>query len=179
MVEIKSLTFGFDKPIFENFSYRFPEKGIVALTGSSGVGKTTLLRIISGLIKTDAVKKDGSVSFLFQDNRLLPWLTAYENISLLSENSDPHELLSRVGLLEYKNFYPAQLSGGMQRRVAFSAVLAANASVILLDEPTANLDKENAEIIRELIKEAAKTALIIIASHVTEDVALADEVIKI
>jgi ATP-binding cassette subfamily C protein CydCD len=67
----------------------------------------------------------------------------------------------------------------MQRRVAFSAVLAANASVILLDEPTANLDKENAEIIRELIKEAAKTALIIIASHVTEDVALADEVIKI
>ncbi len=179
MVEIKNLTFGFDKTIFNNFSYRFPDKGIVAVTGSSGAGKTTLLNVIAGIIKTDAVTREGTLSFLFQDNRLLPWLTVLENAELVSKEKNADEFLKKVGLSLYLNHYPDALSGGMQRRASFAAALSAKADVILLDEPTANLDKENADIIRALIKEASKSSLVIISSHVDEDVSLADEVIEI
>ncbi len=179
MVEINNLDFGFASPLFEGFSYSFGDSGIVAVTGGSGKGKSTLLNIIAGLIKTDAVRKDGGVAFLFQDNRLLPWLTAKQNVELLSNGADADELLSKVGLSNFKDYYPRDLSGGMQRRACFAATLAANAPIILLDEPTANLDLENAEIIRRLTKEASKKALVIIASHSEEDIAIADRVISL
>lgn len=142
-ISIKSLYKAFDdKKIFENFSYDFDGFGVVCIKGKSGCGKTTLLRIISGLEKADKgdIIVDGNISFLFQEDRLLPWLNAEENIAcvLNGASSDrinkARELLSSVGLKGSERQDISSLSGGMKRRVAFARALALEPDILLLDE---------------------------------------------
>ena len=180
MVEIKNLRFAYgDNVIFDGLSVTLPERGVVALSGESGSGKTTLLNIVAGLIKREGVTVSGRVGYMFQDNRLLPWLTAAENVALLSKDGAYAEYLAAVGLSDEANKYPSELSGGQQRRVCFAAAAASEPDILLLDEPTANLDAENAEVLRSIIKIIADRALVVIASHSEEDLALAEKVIKI
>lgn len=173
MLELSHIhkSFG-EKPVLQDFSAHIPT-GIHAVTGPSGIGKTTLLRIIAGLEKyTGTVAGEGRVSFCFQEPRLLPWYTAEENVAIVSNKDAARTLLAAVGLEKELSAYPAQLSGGMQRRVSLARALAAPFDTLLLDEPLAGLDGETAEIVLAIIrgKTEGKTVL-----FVTHDIALAEK----
>ena len=128
----------------------------LVLLGPSGCGKSTLLRLIAGLDELDAGTLvweprrpgHGSIGFVFQDHTLLPWATALQNVALpLRLRGDPDALakatasLTRVGLKDFRQARPSQLSGGMKMRVSIARALVSRPSVLLMDEPFAALDE--------------------------------------
>jgi NitT/TauT family transport system ATP-binding protein len=131
----------------EDFSFSFPLQGITGLTGPSGCGKTTLLRVIAGLERPSAGSVTGivpkDIAFLFQENRLFPWRTALQNIMdvLPRERREEARLwLSRMELEDEQGRFPAELSGGMRRRVALGRTLALGGKLLILDEPFSGID---------------------------------------
>ncbi len=175
-IVINNLNKAFDKKIiFSSFSYTFTENSIYVIEGDSGIGKTTLLRIIAGL-DTDF---DGEVlgggidncSFMFQEYRLFPTANALENVLLSrpKENRDEYEaisLLKKLGFTEEEMYQtPDMLSGGMKQRVSFVRAVYSDRPIILLDEPTKELDTTLADKMLEMIKELAKEKTIILVSH--------------
>lgn len=167
MIKIEDLSVKFEKSIFDNFNMEFSDSGIYCIYGPSGFGKTTLLNAIAGLIKYDGrIIKDGSVSYLFQEDRLLNWLSAKENIMLVEPEKEYTEfLISALGIKEFEDKKPKELSGGMKRRVAIARCLGFNADIYLLDEPFKGLDNDNVQAIYSVLKELAKEKLIIIVTH--------------
>jgi putative ABC transport system ATP-binding protein len=182
---------------------------MVAIIGVSGSGKSTLLNIVGGLDKTTAgsVKvfetdltnmstgdlvnfRRETVGHIFQNMNLIPTLTAAENVELPmaalgikaeERNARIEELLGVVGLLERKDHKPGELSGGEQQRVALAAALANDPPLILADEPTGELDTENAAIVvqylRKINKDLGKT--VIMVSHDPNIARVADRILRI
>lgn len=189
MIKLKNIykTFG-EKRVLEGFSYEFPESGVVCISGASGCGKTTLLRIIASLEKADEgeIEISGKLSFLFQENRLLPWLDTYGNIACVlkgsksEKNDEVSKLLSLVGLEDAENEKIQNLSGGMKRRVAFARAIAMKPDILLLDEPFTGLDDATKQKLYECIKEYACEHLVVLVTHDGADIfALADKIIKL
>lgn len=128
------------------------EKRLICILGPSGSGKTTLLNLISGVLQADQGDILGfagrSISYLFQENRLLPWRTAEENIDFVLKDKLSREerrasiarYLEMVGLTGFKDYYPAKMSGGMKQRVAIARAFAFPAEILLMDEPFKGLD---------------------------------------
>ena len=161
------------KTIFNDLSYSFEEKGLCFIKGESGVGKTTLLRIIAGL-DTDyigTVENGGmaNVSFMFQEYRLFPALSALKNAALpLKDKStdSARELLLRLGFEDADlKKRPRELSGGMKQRVAFVRAVLKASPILILDEPTKELDRDTVEIMLDIINEEAKKRLVIVVAH--------------
>ena len=182
-----SKSFG-DKNVLSDFSYDFGEKGIVCISGASGCGKTTLLRIISGLEKSDngAILLNGTISFMFQEDRLLNWLSVWENIACViplkkgERKAKAFELLDLVGLKGNENEQISNLSGGMKRRVAFARAIALEPDILLLDEAFTGLDDQNRKKLSSLVSEYGKDHLVIMVTHDSEDIErLADRVIAL
>ena len=182
-LSLKNITKVFsDKTVFKDFSYDFSETGIYALVGDSGVGKTTLLRIISGLDTDFSGEVIGggfeNVSYAFQEYRLFKNLTALENAMLAyidkrscENTAKAMSLLKRLGFSEKEaNLYPGELSGGMKVRVALARAILKKSSVLLLDEPTKELDPALCQTVYEIIKEEAKTRLVIIVTHNRDEI---------
>lgn len=147
-VEHAKLSFG-SKRIFDDFSVLLPTEGITALEGPSGCGKTTLLRVISGLQPLDGGRvsdiSPGKTAILFQENRLLPWRTVEQHITDVLPRDRRGEAVRWLSLVELDGElkqYPANLSGGMERRLALARCLALDAELYLLDEPFAGIDRE-------------------------------------
>ena len=182
-----SKSFG-KKEIFNDFSYEFSDSGIYAIKGASGVGKTTLLRIISGIDKkyTGQVVGGGfkNISFAFQEYRLFPALTALENITGavwekagFQEIEAAKDMLFRLGFSENDlSLLPRELSGGMKQRVSLARAFLRNAPILLLDEPTKELDEHLAVRIRDMILEQAKSRLVIVVTHSEADILHLDPV---
>jgi NitT/TauT family transport system ATP-binding protein len=147
--------------------------------GSSGCGKTTLLRLMAGLLKPSAADPDGiiersaDVSFLFQESRLLPWHTVLENVSLPIERSMGRaaarsraaQFLRKVSLEDKAGAYPPELSGGQAQRASFARAFAYPAPIILMDEPFQALDVplrvRLMETARSLLEQEKRLAVVV------------------
>lgn len=167
---IRNISKSYDgKKVLDKLSFEIPDKGIFGIFGASGHGKTTLLRLICGLEKPDSGEIFGTTelkfSVVFQEDRLLPSLTALENVALVSDKATASGLLERVGLAESANKYPSELSGGMSRRTAIARALAYGGDMLILDEPFKGLEAELKEDIGKLICEYAQTKPVVIVTH--------------
>jgi ABC-type nitrate/sulfonate/bicarbonate transport system ATPase subunit len=136
--------------VIPNFSAELSLDGVTVLRGPSGVGKTTLFRLLLGLEQPDAGEIIGmqgrKPAVVFQEDRLLPWASALENVALVSDSATAETILAKLGLGDSMHLLPRELSGGMQRRVAIARALAYHGDVLFLDEPFTGLDEENKRI---------------------------------
>ncbi|WNF36149.1 ABC transporter ATP-binding protein [Bacillaceae bacterium IKA-2] len=171
----------------------------ISLIGPSGCGKTTLLSLIAGLIQPtngeitiegqQILRPSPKTGYMLQQDYLFPWLTIEQNTTIglktmgkLTEQtrSDAQSLLDKMGLLDKRNDYPNQLSGGMRQRVALVRMLATEPSLLLLDEPFSSLDYQTRLRLEDLvsltIKEQEKTA-ILVTHDIGEAIAMSDRII--
>lgn len=175
MIQLDKVSFSYpDKPVLQDFSLTVDHGETVCLSGPSGCGKTTVLRLIAGLETPTAgtVNVAGKVTVVFQEDRLLPWLTARDNILLVAPDADADELLVMIGLDGEGDTPVGSLSGGMQRRVAIARAVAAQGDVLLLDEPFNGLDDEAALRAATLILSVYADKTIVMVSHHERDAAL-------
>ncbi len=192
--------------VLTNVSLSIQKAEFVAIMGKSGSGKSTLLSILAGLDLPDSgkvllnncdltklnedqlsLKRQSEISFVFQSFHLIPTLTVEENISFplkISRNYKSHrviELLKKVDLLHRKNSFPHQLSGGEKQRTAIARALITQPKILFADEPTGNLDEQNAQSVISLLINLQKeynTALIVV-THDESIAALAHRIIHI
>ena len=132
-----------DKQVFDRFTTEFADGEITCIVGASGVGKTTLLRCLAGLTDFEGQidGNAGNVGFVFQEPRLLPWLTVEENVSYVGATTD--EIRTALDLVEIPTLakkYPSELSGGEKQRVALCRAIVKKPPLLLLDEPFSSLD---------------------------------------
>lgn len=185
--------------VLDQTSIEVPSGQFLAIVGPSGCGKTTLLNMVSGLVvpETGKVLLNGApprvgapnVGYLFARDALLPWRTAADNISLALEFRDVpkkerQEIIERqlkaVGLTDFANAYPAQLSHGMRQRVALARTLAPEPDTLLMDEPFSALDAQTRLVLQEQfvnLWENVGSTVIFVTHDLSEAVALADRVL--
>lgn len=191
-----------DLQVLQDITFDVEEGEFVSIIGPSGCGKTTLLKIIGGLsdfsngtltIKNNTVKiaqQKREFGFVFQAPVLLPWRDVMDNTMLPLEILGRHDnteasnnLLKLVGLDKFKNFYPNELSGGMQQRVAIARALSFEPSILLMDEPFGSLDeitrdRLNLELLRIWKEESSAISSIIFITHsVPESVFMSDKIV--
>lgn len=183
MLEFKNVSFSYgEKKILENFSFSANEGESTAILGPSGFGKTTLLELAAGFLKPQCgkiVPFSKKSAFIFQEDRLLPWANALENLLAVNiEKENALVFLEKVGLSDSSEKYPDELSGGMCRRLSIARALAFGGEVFFFDEPLRGLDIKTSAEILELIKNGicGKTSLIITHSP-AEAFALCDRIV--
>ena len=182
-IEISELTkFYGNRKILEEFKITLPDSGIVCICGPSGCGKTTLLSIIAGTVKPDRGKIRGinnrKISMIFQEDRLLPWLTAGENVGLVCGKGGEKNIskwFDEVRLSGEISKLPNELSGGMRQRVSIARALAYGGDIFLMDEPFKGLDNELKRHIMDLTEREVRGRLCVFVTHnLDEAAALAD-----
>ncbi|MDI3484252.1 MAG: sulfonate transport system ATP-binding protein [Methanobacteriaceae archaeon] len=188
-----------DRPILQDINLQVEDGEFLCIVGPSGCGKTTLLRIIAGLEKptTGRILADGKPingpgadrGFVFQQYTLFPWRTVLENVTFGLElkelEKDEREkiaidYLKLVGLEDFKDAYPYELSGGMKQRVAIVRALANNPRFLLMDEPFAALDIQTRNLLQKellYIWEKTNETIIFVTHNVDEAVFLADRIV--
>ncbi len=170
-----SLSFG-EKKVLDNFSLDIEASGATCFSGPSGSGKTTLFRVIAGLIPLqggDFSSPYKKPALMFQEDRLLPWLTALQNVSAVLPEGDTASALrwlDEVGLKNERGAYPSELSGGMRRRLALARALAYGGDLLLLDEPFKGLDKALVLQMASIITSQSAPSLIV--THSADEIEL-------
>ncbi len=188
----------------DRVSFTLDEGKFVVILGPSGAGKSTLLNLLGGLDSpsegtitvsgadisklTDNELADyraSAVGFVFQFYNLIPTLTVYENVKLVSEISknalDAKEMIGKVGLLDHLNNFPSELSGGEQQRISIARALCKNPKILLCDEPTGALDSGTGVMVLKLLLDMARNygKTIVIVTHNQNIAKMADGVIRV
>lgn len=185
--------------VLEHLSLEVRDKEFVCILGSSGCGKTTLLRMIAGLdtAESGSIVLDGEemkgtspkVGMVFQEYSLFPWRTVIDNIAFGLEMQGmgreeryriAEQYLSLVNLAQFRNSYPSELSGGMRQRVAVARALALDPVLLLMDEPFGALDAQTRNMLQQellAIWEKTKKTVIFITHSVDEAVFLSDRIV--
>jgi NitT/TauT family transport system ATP-binding protein len=178
----------------ESVSFEVRKSGFVSLIGPTGCGKTTILEIIAGLTEptSGSVIKNNSrpsMAMVFQDYAVFPWMNALRNITyVLSLKGVPKsdrihlamEALSKVGLEDFKEYFPSQLSGGMRQRLAIARAVSARPQLLLLDEPFASVDGLTREKLQDLILDiflTTGTTILLVTHDIDEALYLSDKVV--
>jgi putative ABC transport system ATP-binding protein len=193
--------------ILKGIDFEVERGQFVAIMGASGSGKSTLLGLLAGLdapttgqilldgaditgLEEDelAVLRGRTVGFVFQSYQLIPTLTAEENVLLpldlageRYEAGRARELLDRVGLLDRRDHYPVQLSGGEQQRVALARAFVMRPPILMADEPTGNLDTKNGRLVLDLLLQLnqREKATLLLVTHDRELASFADRTITL
>ena len=175
-IVIKNLSKAFDgKQVLTDFSCELPERGVVALMGKSGIGKSTLINLLLGLRKPDSgeirIPAGTRFSAVFQEDRLISHLSAQENLRLTTGRALPEIDAALISLsLNPEEKSPVKTySGGMQRRVSLARGVLYPADVLLMDEPFRGLDGETRERAVAFVREAWKNRLVILVTHDPEE----------
>lgn len=209
-IEVKNLTVEYTEKnksftALQDVSFSVESGEFVSVIGSSGCGKSTLLSILEGInsptkgeILIDGKPVTGTGNdrgVVFQHYSLFPWMTARKNVMFGVKQAKKElsktewkqiadEFLDKVGLSEFKNKYPSQLSGGMQQRVAIARALAMDTDILLMDEPFGAIDAKNRTILQELLLELwegdgtqEKKTVIFVTHDIDEAILLSDRVI--
>ncbi len=203
-IEIKNINKSFDGrgknlSVLENINLNINDGELVCLLGPSGCGKTTLLRLIAGLdhptsgeivANGEVVEKpSGDRAVIFQQYSLFPWLTVLQNVTFGLEMSGgskeenvkaAERYLESVGLLDFKDSYPHELSGGMKQRVAIIRSLLNHSPILLMDEPFSALDMQNRHKLQEQLIGVWKrfeNTIVFVTHDVDEAVYLADKIV--
>ena len=188
----------------DHVDFALDEGKFVVILGPSGAGKSTLLNLLGGLDSPSEGKitvsgadiskltdneladyRASTVGFVFQFYNLIPTLTVFENVKLVSEISknalDAKEMIAKVGLSDHLNNFPAELSGGEQQRISIARALCKNPKILLCDEPTGALDSETGVMVLKLLLEMARNygKTIVIVTHNQNIAKMADEVIRV
>jgi NitT/TauT family transport system ATP-binding protein len=190
-----SLSYGGPEPVLEGASLEVEAGRFTSLVGPSGSGKSSLLRAImdlqapsSGRIERDADLSPGDIGILFQDDALLPWRTAVENVALglrlrgmdrRHATAEAETWLARLGLAGFGSRYPSRLSGGQRKRVALAQVLALRPRLLLMDEPFASLDAiVRARVTQDVVDlvEREGIGVLLVTHDLEEALALSDTV---
>ena len=175
MLKINKISFAYgEKQIFSNFSLDVNDGDRICLFGQSGCGKTTLIRLIAGLENQQSGIiegiKDKKISYCFQEDRLLPFKTVLENITLMGANEEKAKtLLNELGLGDEIDSKPESLSGGMKKRVALARALAQEFDILLLDEPFTALDEENIHTAIKVVDKYSRGKTVILVTHSQSD----------
>ena len=200
MIEVKNICKKFEnREVLKNISFKVKSGETLAIVGVSGSGKSTILNIISGLLKPDSgevILGDDNLAMLFQYSALFDSLNIADNISFaLDENEEfkgkydkeeikqiVKEKLQLVGLSGIENNYPNELSGGMQKRVSFARGIVTDPKIILYDEPTAGLDPISSTVIEDymqVLKKELQAASIVVTHQMSTITRTADKVIML
>jgi NitT/TauT family transport system ATP-binding protein len=208
MVEIEGVSKSFQKTVknnstelkaLANVNLSIRENEFVSIIGPSGCGKTTLLKIIDGLIPCDGgtiaingkqVTRPGpDRAVVFQTFALLPWRTVLANVEFSLElrhmpkeerTNTARDYLKRVGLADFENHYPHELSGGMQQRAGLARALAVNPMILLMDEPFGSVDAQTRQLLQEELLELwqrERKTVIFVTHSMDEAVYLSDRVV--
>ena len=185
MIRLEHISFSYgDRPVLRDLSLDLPDHGIVGLAGPSGCGKTTLLRLLAGLERPQVGTILGlapeETAILFQENRLLPWRRAEQQITDVLPPSRREEAARWLRLVELEgeeHTLPAALSGGMGRRLALARCLALDARYLLLDEPFAGVDPARAVRILDRLRALGRP--ILMAGHEEGLLAQTDRVLRL
>ena len=174
---IKNINFKYnDNEIYKNFNIEFKRGKINCIIGKSGCGKTTLLNYISQKYCFENKK----IAFVFQNDNLIPWENIYVNLKIIAKQyfdkekieEEIDKILKDIGLIEFKNSYPNELSGGMRQRINFARALIGSPDIILMDEPFKSLDIKCKQNIIEIVKKInlEKKRTIILVTHDKEEI---------
>ena len=177
---IKNINFKYnDNEIYKNFNIEFKRGKINCIIGKSGCGKTTLLNYISQKYCFENKK----IAFVFQNDNLIPWENIYVNLKIIAKQyfdkekieKEIDKILKDIGLIEFKNSYPNELSGGMRQRINFARALIGSPDIILMDQPFKSLDIKSKHEMINLVMELRKKSIVTIIL-VTHSI---DEIIKL
>ena len=198
-IQVKNLIKTFNKKtIINDISFKVEAGEILAIVGFSGSGKSTVLKLICGLIERDSgeIYTSGDIAMVFQYSALIDSLNVADNIAFaLHERKDLRkkytekqikqivkEKLSLVGLQDIEDKFPSELSGGMQKRVSFARAIVTEPNIILYDEPTAGLDPVSSTLIEDYIvrlKEETNAASIVVTHQMSTITRTADKIIML
>lgn len=195
MIVFESVTKRFDSlVVLEGFDLRIGPGEIVGIVGPSGVGKTTILKLVTGITTPEEGRvtvAEGTLAYVFQEPRLLPWRTALDNVAValrakgvgkVEARAEAARWLERVGLKGFEDYHPEELSGGMAQRVSIARAFATEPRILLLDEPFSNMDAalkgSLMSILQEMIREGAIT-VVLVTHDLTEALQLADRIVEL
>ncbi len=183
MLKLEDVTVKYEKnTVINSLSHSFDEGKVTAIIGESGIGKTTLVNLLAGLLRPTSGKvlcDAERFSYVFQEPRLFPWMTAKENVSTVSDENKAIHILELMGLADSADKYPSELSGGMKQRVSIARALAYDPKLIFLDEPFKGLDAEMRRGISEKVFALLRGKTVIMITHDSRDLKYADCVLSL